>query len=282
MNNNILKKELGNYAFIITGCIFLALGVVWFFVPNDLLTGGTAGLSLLLHYVSPYSIGTLMIAVNLPLLLIGYKYLGKMFAFRTIVTIVLISIFIDLFVEVLELEAVILDKALASIFGGAFIGLGLALVIKGNSSAGGSTIIARIVSSKSEIKPSTVILCIDFIIITSALFIFEDKTSILWSIISIYVTTKVIDFILTGSLNKKVVHLVTNKVDLFTKLIKEELGPEGTVISGQGFSNNEEKKIILLVVEVTKLQSLREMIIEHDKDAFMIISEANEMLGRGH
>ena len=253
MNNNILKKELGNYAFIITGCIFLALGVVWFFVPNDLLTGGTAGLSLLLHYVSPYSIGTLMIAVNLPLLLIGYKYLGKMFAFRTIVTIVLISIFIDLFVEVLELEAVILDKSLASIFGGAFIGLGLALVIKGNSSAGGSTIIAKIVSSKSEIKPSTVILCIDFIIITSALFIFEDKTSILWSIISIYVTTKVIDFILTGSLNKKVVHLVTNKVDLFTKLIKEELGPEGTVISGQGFSNNEEKKIILLVVEVTKL-----------------------------
>ena len=66
------------------------------------------------------------------------------------------------------------------------------------------------------------------------------------------------------------------------KLIKEELGPEGTVISGKGFSNNEEKKIILLVVEVTKLQALREMIIEHDKEAFMIISEANEMLGRGH
>ena len=126
MNNNILKKELGNYTFIIAGCIFLALGVVWFFVPNDLLTGGTAGLSLLLHYITPYSIGTLMITVNIPLLLIGYKYLGKMFAFRTIVTIVLISAFIDLFVEVLQLEAIILDKALASIFGGAFIGLGLA------------------------------------------------------------------------------------------------------------------------------------------------------------
>lgn len=277
-----MQTELRNYLFIILGSLILALGVVWFFSPNELITGGTAGLALLLHYVSSFSIGTLMLGVNIPLLIIGYKYLGKMFAIRTIVTIILISLFIDFFVEYLELEAFILDSALASIFGGIFIGLGLALVIKGNSSAGGSTIIARILSSKSEIKPSSVIFLIDSLIITSALFIFDDNTNVLWSIVSIFITTKIIDFILTGSLNKKVVYLVTKKVDLFSKLIQEQLGPDGTILSGLALNEKENKKMILIVVEVTKLQVLREMIKQNDEDAFMIITEANEMLGRGN
>lgn len=277
-----MQTELRNYLFIILGSLILALGVVLFFSPNELITGGTAGLALLLHYVSSFSIGTLMLGVNIPLLIIGYKYLGKMFAIRTIITIILISLFIDFFAEYLELEAFVLDAALASIFGGIFIGLGLALVIKGNSSAGGSTIIARIISSKSEIKPSSVILLIDSLIITSALFIFDDNTNVLWSIVSIFITTKIIDFILTGSLNKKVVYLVTKKVELFSKLIQEQLGPEGTILSGLALNEKENKKMILIVVEVSKLQVLREMIKQNDEDAFMIITEANEMLGRGN
>ena len=148
----------------------------------------------------------------------------------------------------MELAAFVLDAALAFIFGGIFIGLGLALVIKGNSSAGGSTIIARILSSKSEIKPSSVILVIDSLIITSALFIFDDNTNVLWSIVSIFITTKIIDFILTGSLNKKVVYLVTKKVELFSKLIQEQLGPDGTILSGLALNEKENKKMILIVV----------------------------------
>ena len=277
-----MKTEVKNYLFIILGSLILALGVVWFFSPNELITGGTAGLALLLHYVSDFSIGILMIGVNIPLLIIGYKYLRKMFAIRTIITIILISLFIDILLEYFEIKAFVLDPALASIFGGIFIGLGLALVIKGNSSAGGSTIIARILASKSEIKASSVILVIDSIIITSALFIFDDKTNVLWSIVSIFITTKIIDFILTGSLNKKVVYLVTKKVDLFSKLIQEQLGPDGTILSGHALNEKENKKMILIVVEVSKLQVLREMIKQNDEDAFMIITEANEMLGRGN
>ena len=282
MNNIFSKEELKNYGFIILGSIILALAVVGFFVPNQIITGGTAGLALLLHYITPLTIGSLIVIVNIPLLIIGGKYLGKMFAARTIITILLISLFIDFFAEILNIKAFIIDTTLASIFGGIFIGLGLALVIKGNSSAGGSTILARIISSKTEIKPGQVILIIDSLIVLSSLLILEDTARILWSVISIYVTTKVVDFILTGSLNKKVVYLVTNKIDELKKQIREELGPEGTIIKGDGLFEGENKNMILIVVEVTKLQQLRQMIKKTDPDGFLIITEATEMLGRGH
>ncbi len=222
-----------------------------------------------------------MIAVNVPLLIIGVKYLGKMFAVRTVITILLISAIIDFFGEVLHLQAFVIDNTLSAIFGGIFIGIGLALVIKGNSSAGGSTIIARIVASKTEIKPGQVILIIDTLIVLSALFIFDDNIKILWSVISIYITTKVIDMMLTGSLNKKVVYLVTNKTEELKIKIREELGEHGTILNGNGL-HGESKKMILIVVEVTKLQFLRNLIEQNDPDGFLIISEASEMLGRGH
>lgn len=282
MNNIFTKEELKNYTFITSGALILALAVVGFFAPNKLITGGTAGLSLLLHYITPFTIGTLIAAVNLPLLIIGGKYLGKMFAIRTVITIVLISLFIDFLAQIIEVKPFILDSALSAIFGGIFVGVGLALVIKGNASAGGSTIIARIISSKTEIKPGQVILVIDTLIVLSSLFILDDTAKLLWSIISIYITTKVIDFMLTGSLNKKVVYIVTSKIDKLKVIIREELGPEGTILNGDGLFEGQDKKMILIVVEVTKLQSLRQLIKDIDPDGFLIITEATEMLGRGH
>jgi uncharacterized membrane-anchored protein YitT (DUF2179 family) len=282
MNNFFSKSELINYGFIILGSLILSLAVVGFFVPNQVITGGTAGLALLLHYITPLTIGSLIALINLPLLIVGNKYLGKMFAIRTIITIFLISIFIDFFSQVVNLKPFILDTTLSAIFGGIFVGVGLALVIKGNSSAGGSTILARIISSKTEIKPGQVILIIDSIIVLSSLFIIEDTAKVLWSIISIYITTKVIDVILTGSLNKKVVYLVTQKTEELKQLISQELGPEGTILKGDGLFEGQEKRMILIVVEVTKLQRLRQMVKETDPDGFLIITEASEMLGRGN
>lgn len=280
--NSFLNEELKNYTYIIIGSILLALSVSIFFSPNKLLTGGTAGFALLLHYITPLSIGSLIILINIPLLLIGIKYLGKMFAIRTIITLILISIFVDYFDKVLDIPALVHDSALSAIFGGILIGIGITLVIKADSSAGGSTIIARIVSIKTEIKAGAVLLVIDSMIILSSLLILEDKEKILWSIVSIYVTSKVIDTILTGRLDKKVVYLVTDKIKELKIKIREELGPKGTIIKGDGLFEGENKKMILIVVEVNKLQNLRKMVKQIDPEGFLIITEATEMLGRGN
>lgn len=276
------KDEFKNYILIIIGSITLAFSVVGFFSPNQLITGGTAGLALLLHYITPLSIGSLILLINLPLLMIGGKFLGKSFAIRTIVTLIFISLFIDLFDKIFDIKPFIIDTPLGAIFGGILVGIGLSLVIKGDSSAGGSTIIARLIAAKTEIKAGTVILTIDSIIIFSSLIVFEDRTKVLWSVISIYVTSKIIDTILTGRLNKKVVYLVTNKTEELKIRIREELGPKGTIIKGDGLFEGENKKMILIVVEVGKLQVLRKMVKETDPEGFLIITEATEMLGRGH
>jgi uncharacterized membrane-anchored protein YitT (DUF2179 family) len=282
MNTFFSMEELKNYTFIVMGSIFLSLSVVGFFAPNELITGGSAGLALLVHYMTNLTIGTIIVLINLPLILIGIKYLGKMFAVRTILTIILISVFIDFLTQIVHVKPFVIDDALGAIFGGIFVGIGLAFTIKGNSTAGGSTILARIISSKTEIKPGQVILVIDFLIIFSSLFILEDTKKVLWSIVSIYITAKIIDVILTGNLNKKVVYLVTQKTQILKEIIREELGPEGTIIRGDGLFDNQDKKMILIVVKVDKLQKLREIVKKNDPDGFLIITEATEMLGRGH
>lgn len=271
-----------DYLYIILGAVFLAIGVVSFLLPNNIITGGTAGLSLLLHHISPFTIGSLMIMINLPLLLLGIKYFGKKYAIKTILTIILISVFIDICNEFINLSAATDETILAAIFGGICIGLGLGFVIKGKSSAGGSTIIASIVASKTHYKASEVILLIDASIIALSIYVFNDLEKALWSILSIYVSSRIIDVILTGRPSKKVVHIVTNEVEIVSAQIIKRLGEEGTILNGSGLHKEQNKTMILIVVEISKIQILKDIIKEYDPESFLVITEASELLGRGN
>ena len=277
-----LNIEVKNYLFIFFGSLFLSIGVVLFFIPNALVTGGTSGMAILLHYLLGFPTGAMMVAVNAPLLALGAKYLGRAFTLRSIVTIVLSSLFIDCFNELLHVSALTKDVILASLFGGVSIGIGLGLVLSGNASAGGSTILAKIIASKTTIKASTIILAIDIMIIVSIALIFKNIDLALWSLVSIYVSAKSIDFFLTRGPSKKVVHIVSSKIELLCQKISEELGPDGTIMHGQGIVEHEAKRMIFLVVENRRIPRLREIIQYNDKEAFMVIMEASELLGRGH
>ncbi|QKJ22489.1 YitT family protein [Poseidonibacter lekithochrous] len=280
--SKIFTTEVKNYLYVIFGVLLIAISVVIFFVPNNFTTGGTPGAALLLHKLTGFSIGSMVIAINIPLLIWGYKYLGKRFAIRTIFAIILISLFIDLFSKYLYFPDLISNILLASIFGGLVIGLGVGLIIKGNASAGGSTVVARIVSANSHIKPAQVILIIDVIIVVSSIYVFKDLEKALWSIMSIYVTAKAIDVVLTGTLTTKVIHIATNKPELLSKRITQRLGNDGTILKGTALHPNQDKTLIFIVLDVKRLGTLRQIIQETDNEAFMIVMEASEMLGRGH
>ena len=282
MKKLFTKKEIKNNLFIISGTLCISFAVVLFFLPNNITTGGTPGIGILLHHLTGLSIGTIVIAVNIPLLIWGIKYLGKLFAIRTIIAIILISFFIDFFSKIVELDALTNNILLSSIFGGFIIGIGVGLIIKGNASAGGSTIVARIIASNSHIKPAQVILFVDLVIIICSIYVFKDIEKALWSIMSIYVTSKAIDIVLTGTLTTKVIHIASNKAELLSEKITQSLGEEGTIIKGSGLLNEQDKTLILIVLDVKKLGKLRNIINENDPEAFMIVMEASEMLGRGH
>jgi len=277
-----LKIEIKNYLFIVLGSLFLSLGVVLFFIPNALVTGGTSGMAILLHYLLGLPTGVMMVAVNAPLLLLGAKYLGRAFTIRSVITIVLSSVFIDGFNELLHVNALTKDVILAAVFGGVCIGVGLGLVLSGNASAGGSTILAKIIASKTTIKASTVILAIDVMIIIAIALIFKNVDLALWSLVSIYVSAKSIDMFLSRGPSKKVVHIVSSKIDALCNVIVEQIGYEGTIVKGESIFGHESKEMIFLVVENRKIPRLKTLVQSVDEEAFVVLMEASELLGRGH
>ncbi len=279
----ILRQEAVNGAFIVSGSALIALGVVLFLAPNNVATGGTPGIAILLnHLFRSVSMGTLMLIVNIPLLLIGMKYLGKSFGIRTVISIVLISGFVDLFKVIMKLEPVSSDLLLVTLFGGVIIGVGVGFILRGHSSAGGSTIIARILAANFNIKPGHTILVIDALIITSSALVFNGIEPSLWSLISIYVTSRCIDMILTGGPSEKVVHIVSSRVDILAEKITENLGPNGTILHGSGLQKNQQKTMMFIVIETGRITVLRDIIRNNDPEAFMVVMDASEMLGRGH
>jgi len=276
-----LKVEIVNYIFIIIGSFSLALGVVAFLSPNNIATGGAAGLAIMLHYVFKMPIGVMFILVNIPLIIIGLKYLGKNFAVKTIVCIVAIFIFIDLLAEIIHIPNLSNNLLLATLYGGVAIGAGLGLVFKGGASAGGGTILAKIIASKTEIKTSTIVLILDGIIVSFAGLYFKNIEKSLWSLISIFVSIKLIDTVLIGAQTQAVVHISSSKnLDAFSKIIAETIGVSGTIVKGNSINATERKDIIFLVIEKPQLNILKQLVIDYDENVKMIVMEATEVLGK--
>ncbi len=272
------KTEIKNIVLITIGSLFLAMGVVFFLYPAKIITGGTPGLALLAHYLTDIPIGVAMLLINMPLLLIGKKYLTMGFALRTVYSMVVTSLSVDLFAYFVDFPKI--DSLLLStLYGAVLVGVGVGLVLKSNASAGGTTIIARIIASKTRLKPGNVILILDAVIIISVGIIFKNFEGVLWSIITIYVATIVINKIVTGSISDKLVNIVSEKTDEIAMAIREKFGRDGTIVQGQNLSRAYDKHIIFVVINVRSIIQLREMVLAIDKEALMIIMEASEMTG---
>lgn len=275
-----LNKEIINYIFILLGSFAMAFGVVAFLSPNHIATGGTAGLAIVLHNVFKLPIGVLMGLINVPLLLVGLKYLGKQFALKSIFCIASVVIFVDLFAQYFHLPVLSNNLMLATLYGGVIIGVGLGLIFKGGASAGGGTILAKIISSNSSIKTSTVVLMLDAIVVVSAGFVFQSIELGLWSLISIYVASKLIDAILVGAQGQKIVHISSTKnLTELSNLISEQIGVSGTIVKGNDLGEKEYKDIIFIMIDKTRLNTLKQLVSAYDKDVKMIVMEATEILG---
>ncbi len=274
------KNEIANYTYILLGSLAMAFGVVAFLSPNHVATGGTAGLAIVLSNVLPLSVGLLMLLINIPLLLVSLKYLGKKFAIKTIICIAFIVLFVELFTKTLRLPSFSNDLMLATLYGGLSVGLGLGLIFKGGSSAGGGTILAKIISSKTSMKTSTVILILDALVVLSAGYVFKSVELALWSLISIYVGSKIIDTILVGGQSQKIVHISSSKnLNELSRIISESIGVSGTIVSGNDLEHSEYKDIIFIMIEKNKLNVLKQIVSNYDSKVKMIVMEATEILG---
>ncbi|MFV0237903.1 MAG: YitT family protein [Flavobacteriales bacterium] len=274
-----LKFEFINYIFMTLGSFLCALGVVGFLVPNKIATGGTAGLAIILHHLLNLPTGILMSLINLPLLLVSFKYLGKTFVVKSIICIILITLFVDLLAEIVQLPNLSEDLMLATLYGGILVGLGIGFIFKGGGSAGGATILAKLVTSRFDLKAGTVILFFDSIVIFTAGYVFKSVELALWSLISIYVTSKLIDTILTGNPRQKIIHIASfkNLSDL-SILLNDQLKISGTLVKGKDLELKEYKHLLFVVVDRNQLSILKNIVHQYDSNARMIVMEASEIL----
>lgn len=279
MTNKIsLSQEFINFFLISIGSILIASGVALFLLPAKIATGGTPGMAILVHYLTSLSTGKAMLLINIPLLAAGIKFIDLRFALRSIYCIILTSLSVDLLTYYADFQT-INSLLLSTLYGGIVIGAGVGLVLKGQASAGGTTIIAKIVSSHTHIKPAQVILITDLIIIVSVAFILADIERALWSMLSIYATTLVIDKILTGAVSEKIVHIASNVPDQLGQAIRQELGRDGSILSGHNLTAEKDKTILFVMVSARQLPQLRQLVLGIDADALMLVMEASEIMG---
>ena len=275
--------EIKHYIFMVLGSLSLSFGTVTFLSPNQIITGGGVGISLLLHSLFPsITLGIFMAIVSVPFLILSYIYFGKYYLFKTFLVVILLSTFTDFFKEILHLKAITNDILLAAIFGGIFIGLGVGLIIKGRASTGSTSVVGEIIAKKTKFKAAEVLLAIDAVIMFMSVFVYNDINKSLYSMLSVYVGIRVIDIILTGRPSKKIVNIVSNNVEVLKQQIRERIEEHGTILTGVGLHQNQNKTIIYVTVDASKIELLKDLIRKYDPDAFMIITEASEFLGRGN
>lgn len=282
LNRLPLHEELRKYLFVLIGSSLLATGVTMFLVPNQIVSGGTPGAAILLNYFTQVPIGNLMLYINIPLLLISLRFIGKGFAVRTVFAIFVTAMMVNLLHTYLKLDGWTHEPILGAVFGGVFIGLGLGFIIIGNASAGGPSIVARIIAQKTHLKESHLIIFLDAAIVVAAGFVYSSIESALWSLIGVYVSAKSLDILITGRPTKKIVQISTRHAETLSHHIMNGLENDGIVLSGVGFDLLRERKLLMLVVDNNKIQAVKDIIKEHDEDGFMIVMDAAELHGRGH
>jgi len=266
---------------VVVGSFSIAYATVALLNPNSVITGGGVGLAQLFYALFPVvTLGSWIAIIAIPLIILGMRFFGKSFVVRTFVSIALISLFTDLLKEVIVLEPLTDETILGSVFGGLLIGLGVGLVMLGQSSTGGTTILAEVIALKTPYKTSQIILVIDAFIMFASIFVYGDVEKALFSVIGVYVTSRVVDLLLSGKPAQKAVSIVTNNVDVISGHILKELGEHGTILQGMNLNQKDTRTLILVIVDISKLQLLKEIITQHDPDAFLVIQEASELYGR--
>ncbi len=279
MQNRNWKKHVRDYLLTIAGCLFLALGLNLFLNPIKLSLGGISAIGTVLFHMFHIPLSATVLAFNLVLFLFAYRYLSKDSVLKTLAGIFLLSLFLQL---TGYLPAYTEDIWMAAIAGGVLVGFGMGLVLRREGSTGGSDLAALILNRIfPHISIPSFILIIDCAIIALAGFLFGSITITLYSVVSLFLSTKVTDAVITMGNAAKFLYVLSPKSEEIAKGIIETLERGVTGIQSKGMYSDTRSLMLLCVVSPKELPSLVRMIRSIDKGAFVIVSDAREVVGEG-
>ena len=232
---------------IIVGCLSIAFGTANFLLPNLLSSGGFAGIVTITYYLFDIPMGNMIMFLNIPLFFIGYKKFGIKFILKTIFATLLYSKFIDILEN---FGGFTTDRLLASLYGGFFIGIGLAIIFKANTSTGGTDLIAQIAQNYNvNVKMSKIIVIIDTLVVISNLIVFKEFEIGLYSAITILIIGKMIDIVFEGINFCKIIYIISEKHDEIMEIINTEINKGATALYARGSYSKKNTMVIMCVTK---------------------------------
>lgn len=276
-----LRRSLRDYSLIVIGCISASLGYVLFLVPHNIPPGGVSSLSMIFHHYFNTPFGLVMLAFNIPIFIFAVKMLGGVFGIRTLVGLILLSLFSDFFTYVIKLHTPTDVTLLATLYGGVLLGFGLGLVFRGGGSTGGSDIIGRIIGKYTNLSTGHGILIVDAFVIALFASLMRSYEPALYGFISLFLSSRVIDVVLEGREYARAVYVFSKYPDEIAGRITKDLNRGVSILHGEGIYTKTRERILFCVVTRKEVQKLRDLIAEEDGEAFVVVASVHEVLGRG-
>ena len=267
-------------AAVVTGSALVAAGLVLFTIPNDIAPGGVSGLATALASILPLSVGVWTLLLNVPLIAVGWWRLGIRPLVKTIAATLLLSLFIDVFTPLLPPYSS--NPLLAAVLGGVLTGAGMGLIFLRGASTGGTDLISMLLNRLfPDMSMGTLLLIVDAAVVVFAVCVFRDIEVALYSIVTIFVTSRTIDAIMQGADHAKVIYVVTERGEEMLPVLARELDRGVTVLPAEGGYTRRTKQLLTIVTRRNTLTQTVRLVRSLDEGAFLFITDATEVLGEG-
>ena len=270
-----LREALG----ILLGCFISSCSINLFLLPNHLLSGGLTGIGMIVYFLTELPVGAQVLAYNVPLLAAALKLLGRKYFVGVLFGTVMFSVCLDS-VHFLRAYAPVPDPMLAAIFGGVFNGIGYGIIFRNGGSSGGLDIVAAIVKKYYAVHMGAVIFAFNCVIMAVSAFMFGVMPA-MYTLISMFMSATLTDKVVAGLNHRKVVILISDETERIAEAIIRGVGRGVTFLEGEGAFTHQEKRVLFVVVTLTQVALVKRVADHYDPQAFMIVLDANEVMGRG-
>jgi len=269
-------QELG---VLLAGCAVYSLGVKLFFIPQEITTGGLTGLATTLHYLSGLPIGTTVLFMNIPLVALCWRFFGFRFIAKTSLTLLILTFTLDFMPD---LPALISDKLLSALFGGLCIGLGMGLLFIKGYTTGGTDLIVWLLRLKfKNLSTGVLVMLADAVVIALQVAVTRDIMSVLYSVVAIYTSTRLIDTVMSSADRAKMTLVITDSHAQVAQALGTQLARGVTALDSVGWYTGANRKILLCVVGRAELYRLKQIVTGIDPGAFLITCDAAQVIGKG-
>ena len=281
LTQNEAFKRVIKYLVIFIGSAIYAVGFQFFMYPNNIVSGGVTGISMIINHFTGFPVGMMSLIINIPMFIVAWKHFGLPFLVGSLVGTVLSSVFVDVF----ALTGIVMthDPMLASIIGGVIKGFGYGLIFFVGASTGGIDIVAKFLRQRNQhINFGTIILIIDVAIVTAYALVLNKYESAMYSLIGMFVVSRVVDLVLYGIDNSSICYIISENSEALIKQITTGHIHRGvTILEGEGAYSHRKKEVIMCVIKRTQIPEIRRIVRNVDEKAFFIVTDAKNVFGNG-